>query len=367
MVAARISLVVDEPGLAALEPGWDDLVRAAARPSPFLLHGWVHEWWRHFGGGRRLAVAAAHRDDRLVGLFALCARRQAGVWVGEFLGAHESALADVLLAPSEPIQTASGLIAATRDSMGAVDLFGLPGDSVLMAAAPVGALWSVERVSAPTMTMPDGFEALYAERTSSKTRNTHRRRRKQLDALGEVRFRVARTADELVPALAEAQRLHALRWAGRPDLSEFTTVRGLPFHAAVVRRLAPLDIVRIVLCELDGRAIAHHYYFALDGRMVVHCLAFDPAYQDVSVGLTTNLETLRAASDEGLTRVEFLGGDERYKLELADGPAPLYQAIGLSRGAGGAAVTAARRAVIRLRLRLRSSARARRLYGRLRG
>ena len=199
------------------------------------------------------------------------------------------------------------------------------------------------------MTMPDGFEARYVERTSSKTRNTHRRRRKQLDALGDVRFRVARAPEELEPALAEAQRLHALRWEGRPDQSEFTSERGRPFHLAAIRRLAPLDTVRIVLCELDGVAIAHHYYFALEGRMIVHCLAFDPAYQEVSVGLTTNLETLRAASAEGLTTVEFLGGDERYKLELADGMAPLYQGLGLARGVRGTGAVVARRAMIDLR------------------
>jgi CelD/BcsL family acetyltransferase involved in cellulose biosynthesis len=367
VTAARISLISDESGLVGLEPGWDGLVRGAPRPSPFLLHGWVHEWWRHFGRDRRLAVAAAHRDGALVGVLPLCARRRAGVWIGEFLGGHESALADVLLAPGEPVQTASALIAAVRREVAAVDLFGLPGDSVLKAASPPGALSFIERVAAPTMTMPDGFEAVYTERTSSKTRNTHRRRRKQLDALGDVRFRVARSAEDLVPALAEAQRLHALRWAGRPDLSEFTTPTGRAFHAAALRRLAALDVIRIVLCELDGHAIAHHYYFAIDGRMVVHCLAFDPAYQDVSVGLTTNLETLRAASAEGLTRVEFLGGDERYKLELADGSAPLYQAVGLSSGVAGVAATAWRRSLIRLRLRLRSSPLARRAYARLAG
>ena len=294
-------------------------------------------------------------------------KRRSGVRVAEFLGGHESALADLLLAPGEAATTATALLQATRPAFDAVDLFGLPGDSALARTAGGDALRLIERVAAPYMTMPDGFEARYVERTSSKTRNTHRRRRRQLDALGEVEFRVARTPAELEPALREAQRLHALRWEGRPDQSEFATERGRPFHLAAIRRLAPLDTVRIVLCELDGLAIAHHYYFALEGRMIVHCLAFDPAYQEVSVGLTTNLETLRSASAEGLTAVEFLGGDERYKLELADGMAPLYQAIGLASGVRGAGAVAARRAMIDLRIRLRSSPRARRIYERLAG
>ena len=32
--------------LESLAGEWDDLVRGMRRPSPFLLHGWVVEWWR---------------------------------------------------------------------------------------------------------------------------------------------------------------------------------------------------------------------------------------------------------------------------------------------------------------------------------
>jgi CelD/BcsL family acetyltransferase involved in cellulose biosynthesis len=361
----EIALVDSAEGLLALADGWDALVRAAPRPSPFLLHDWVVEWWRYLADGRSLAIGVARRDGVLVGLLPLCVRRRLGVRVAEFLGGHESALADLLLAPGEDADTGVALLAATRVAYDAADLFGLPAESRLQAAAPFGAMRMIERVSAPYLTMPDGFDEVYRERTSSKTRNTHKRRLRQLEALGEVTFRVVRDPAELPAALTEAQRLHELRWAGRPDRSEFVTPNGLLFHRAALERLAPLDVVRIVLCELDKKAIAHHYYFALDGRMIVHCLAFDPALGHMSVGLLTNLETLRAASEEGLETVEFLGGDERYKLELADGLAPLYQAIGLARGPRGVAVSSSRRAAIDLRVRLRDSPTARKIYERV--
>ena len=47
------------------------------------------------------------------------------------------------------------------------------------------------------------------------------------------------------------------------------------------------------------------------------------------------LDAIEAAAAEGATRVEFLGGAERYKLELADRLEPLYQGLGL-RGSRGA-------------------------------
>ena len=87
--------------------------------------------------------------------------------------------------------------------------------------------------------------------------------------------------------------------------------------------------------------------------MYVHRLGFDPSFARYSPGLVNTLDTIETAAAEGLTRVEFLGGAERYKLELADRLDPLCQGIGLARGPLARAVVASRLAYIRLRLRLK--------------
>jgi CelD/BcsL family acetyltransferase involved in cellulose biosynthesis len=180
--------------------------------------------------------------------------------------------------------------------------------------------------------------------------------------VGKVEISVARTRAELEPALEEAFRLHALRWEGRPDGSGFVTPTGLRFHRASIRALAEIDVPRIVTLEIDGRAIAFHYYFALQGRMYLHRIAFDPAFARFSPGLVNILDTLEIGAAEGLTRVEFLGGAERYKRELVDRFEPLYLGLGLAGSAPGRAVVAARTGWLRLRESLKRSATARGLY-----
>jgi CelD/BcsL family acetyltransferase involved in cellulose biosynthesis len=96
--------------------------------------------------------------------------------------------------------------------------------------------------------------------------------------------------------------------------------------------------------------------------MYVHRLAFDPALSRYSPGLVSTLETLRVASDEGMTKVEYLGGGERYKLELSDRLEPLQQAVGLSRNAAGAVAARLRVAAIETRKTLKRSERLQRLY-----
>jgi len=350
-----------EASFAEVGETWDTLVRDMPRPSPFLLHGWLREWWRHYGEGSTLAVQAAFRDGTVVGALPLLIHSRRGLRIATFLGGRQSALADLLLAEGEDPAVAAELVArAASAGQDYADLFGLSGDCRL--AAVLGPSHLHERIEAPVLDISAGWEATYRAKTTSKKRSHHRKRRRQLAQLGKVRFSVARTRAELEPALEEAFRIHALRWKGRPDGSGFTTPTGMRFNRAAATALAEIDVARIVTLELDGRAIAFHYYFALEGRMYLHRMAFDPAFARVSPGLMAALEALKIGAAEGLTWVEFLGGADRYKVELADRFEPLHLGLGLAGSATGSAVVAARTRWLRLRETMKRSATARSLY-----
>jgi CelD/BcsL family acetyltransferase involved in cellulose biosynthesis len=359
----RVATVTTTDEFASLRPGWDQLVRAMGRPSPFLLHGWLAAWCRHHVPDGDLRVHVARRGDALVGAFPLYVGRTHGLRVVRFLGGTQSALADLLLAPDASADVRDPLVRGALDSgHDLADLFGIAGTGNLASACDVARLQLIERVEAPVLDLSPGFDAVYQAKTSSKRRNLHKRRLRQLGELGEVRFRVARSPDELREALEHAFALHNLRWSGRPDGSGFATPTGMRFHRDAIAALAELDVPRIITLELDGRPIAFHYYLALSGTMYVHRLAFDPELARLSPGVLTTLEALKVASDEGLHRVEFLGGDERYKLELADRVEPLYQGLGMAATTAGRIAVAARLGGIATRKRLKRSPMLRKLY-----
>ena len=162
-------------------------------------------------------------------------------------------------------------------------------------------------------------------------------------------------------ALEDAFRLHSLRTRGRPDSTTFGSALGRRFHRAVLSRLAAKGIPRIVTLKLEGRAIAFHYYFALSGRMYTHRAAFDPSLRRYSPGIINTLDTLEAASAEGLTFVEFLNAD-RAKRDLADQVDGLFEGFGLARTRLARGALALGKASVRLRVALRDSAAAQRLY-----
>lgn len=341
---------------AALAPQWNGLVCSMRRPTPFMLHGWLEAWWMHHGHEREMRVEAALDGDVLVAAIPLEIERRFGLRVGHLMGRHHAALGDLLVAPDAKDDVLRELLDHVRaSSVDWLDLFGPSREGVLLGRAMPSDLVAIERVEAPVLEIPGGWDEAYRRNVSGKKRNLHRRRRRQLEALGSVSVTVATQGHELAAALEAAFRLHDLRWRGRSDTSEFTTRAGKAFHRAAATNLARDGVPRILLLLVDGKPVAFHYGMLFEGVFFNHRLAFDPALARLSPGLVTTLEAIVSAVGAGAQRVEFLGGGERYKLELADRIDPIYQCIGLAttrRGGVGASVS---EAALRGKLRLKRS------------
>jgi CelD/BcsL family acetyltransferase involved in cellulose biosynthesis len=360
-----LETITTEDAFARLAGQWDPLVRAMPRPSPFMLHCWLLEWWRHYGDGCRLAVEVAFRGPDLVGALPLITHSYGGLRIATFVGARQSCLADALIAEGEG--DGEELVEALADRVRAsehdyADLFGLAVEGRLAALRGRRRLRLFQRIEAPVLDLDEGWNAAYRRKTNSRKRSHHNHRRRQLAELGRIEVTRARTIEELEPAMEEAFRLHALRWEGRPDGSGFVTETGKEFNRAALRGLAKIDATRIVLLKLDRRPIAFCWYFVLERRAYFHRLAFDPAYSKCSPGLVNALDTLQTAAREGAVRAEFLGGAERYKVELADRFEPLHVGLGLPGTARGRCVVEARTRWLELRRRGKRSGVARKLY-----
>lgn len=358
-----MSVISDAAGLEALAHEWDPLVLAAARPSPYMLHVWVTAWWRHFGMGSALAVITARRGSTLVGIAPMFIRRQRGLRTCEFLGSYESALGDLLIGPGDDGSVAKALLASLAElPFDYLDVFGAPAGGVFRQLATDQRLHHVRRVEAPVIHMPHGWEAVYAARVNSKRRAMHRRQMRTLEEVGTVSWTTAHTPEAVEIELEDAFELHARRWQGRPDGSTFGLATAHAFHREATRALAAMDAVRLTTLRVDGRPVAFSCNLLLGRTLYAHRLAFDPAFGPYSPGRATAYRAIADAASAGVTRVEFLGGDEQYKLSIADSCEPLYEVIGLSRGLLAHMTTWALLFTINSRLRLKQNPLLHRLY-----
>jgi CelD/BcsL family acetyltransferase involved in cellulose biosynthesis len=362
----RIETISSERAFERLPGSWDELVRAMPRPSPFLLHSWLLEWWRHYGAGHDLAVHVAYRDDRLVAALPLYVRHRSGLRVGEFVGGTWAFLADLLVEPGEESSARPLLEHAGSSRHDFMNLFGLPGSSRLVAALPPTALHLVERLEAPVLDLSAAWETVYRTKLSAKARRRRRRRLRQLQELGTVDVSIARTREELEPALEEVFRVHALRWRGQRGPSGFVSPTGIEFHRAALLRLADQGVPRLTTISLDGRVVAFALALQLSGRTYGLTRAFDPEYARFSPGTEAKLRSLEAAAEEGVVRAEFLGAAGPHNRALTDRYEPIYEGIGLAQTLRGRAAAQALLGGIRVRRAVKRSETARKLYYRVR-
>ena len=312
---------------------WDELVRAMRKPTPFLLHGWVEAWLRHYVDDAEPAIHIARRGGRLVAALPFIVRRRWSLRIASFVG-DEYPFVDVLLAPDERLETATTLLRYAGESHDCASLGMISTDSAIVEACETR-LRLVPRVGAPILDLSGGFEQVYSEKYSKKARREHARRQRKLAELGTVEIDIARTPEEIKVALEDALRLHALRWKGRFDLSTFGTEQGTLFHRDALQGLAESGAVQLQTLRLDGRAIAFRCNLALGNRTFFYRSAFDPAYSHATPGVLSALGAIKQAASEGSTAIEFLGGTQAYKLELADRVEQLYVGFGLASGIRG--------------------------------
>ena len=353
-----VETVTTLEGFDALAGEWDGLVGAMPRPSPFLLHGWLRAIWPLLNEPR---ICVAHRDGRLAAALPLDVRNHRGLRVAEFAGGIDAHLADLLLAPGEDTGLVHALVAeAALGGFDFADLFGMPAGSRLELAVGPRGLRLLERVEAPVLDLSRDWKAVYAEKASAKTRQTHRRKLRRLGEQGRLEFSLASTPEELATAIEETFRVHALRWRGRPDGSGLGRPEVREAQRVAYRSLA--GTARILTLSLDGRALAYNCFLVLGERLYSHRLGFDPEYGQWSPGLLCTLELCERAAADGVARVEFLGGDEEYKLQLADRFEPLLEGFGLAQTMRGRTAVVTRVCTVVARRRLKRFRRLHHFY-----
>jgi len=343
---------------------WDTLVRAMKRPTPFLLHGWIRAWLRHCTRGAKTAIYVARRNGRLAAALPLVIHRRFGLRIARFVG-DDHPFVDALLASDEGPELVSALASYAAPSFDCAALLTISRESAL-AQTCAEHLRLAPRVRAPALDLAPDFEQTYRDKYSSKKRKIHMRHRRQLAKLGKLEFELAKSPEELAPALEHAFRLHALRWRDRFDSSGFVTPTSASFHRDAARNLASDDVMRILTARVGGQPIAFAYYFVLSGRMFYYRTAFDPEFAAFSPGLLSLLAALELATGEGVTTVELLGGVQRFKMEIADRIEQLYVGVGFGNRIGGRSYARALAYSYRFRDRLASSSLAQRLYSGLR-
>ena len=168
----------------------------------------------------------------------------------------------------------------------------------------------------PRMSLADTYGALEA-RWSRNHRSQVRRRIKKLETLGSTTFDVAAKREEILSRLPNLFEMHRANWRARGGGSEFDDASNVHFIEQLASEL-PIEHLHYSEVLSDGSPISCHFGF-LDGRNILwYKPAFDLSFAQYSPGMVHIAQLSKWGIENGFAVLDFMQGDESYKLSWAD-------------------------------------------------
>jgi CelD/BcsL family acetyltransferase involved in cellulose biosynthesis len=315
------------PGAADI---WERLRRAAPTESLFLTPDWLQAWCRHLGTGQPLVFAVLDgRDGDEVAALAPIDR----VWLGGLavlrpLGLGVTDYADLLLPPEPARRRAAlgalaGALVERAGAWDALDLRGVPAESATVRdLIAVAAGRGMRHAVLPGYPRPaialDGTWDAYLQTRPGRFRYNLRSRLRRLGEQGPFQFRSIADPAEVPAALATLTDLHARRWHGQHTATIFSSSAvARRFYADACTRYARRGLLDLTLLEVGGRAVAGSLGFVDRDTFYYYLPAWEPSLARLAPSSLLLAYLIERAYARGLTRFDFMLGDEPYKADWA--------------------------------------------------
>ena len=143
-----------------------------------------------------------------------------------------------------------------------------------------------------------------------------RRRRNKLQKAGQVRFRHLQTQQAAGTYLGDFFRHHVRRHAAIGKRSVYAAPESCQFIRTLFAKLG--SATRFGVLELDGRPLAWHFGFQVNGKFLLYQHTFDLDASDYTPGELLLWNLFEYAKDQVTREFDFGKGDEPYKNRFAN-------------------------------------------------
>ncbi len=302
--------VVERESLGAVAPAWDELVSVAPLPSPFL-----RSWWLENTASPGSTYLLVLSGEQLLGGLAVDRDVRLGVEHVRLMSSGDLGPdhLDLLAAPgSEAVVEAALSEWLARPGGRFIELEGIVEGARLEAVvAPMGGRRWVGSSSAPWVELKGDFEE-YRSSLPSRLRSSMSRTSSRLRGLG-VRYHVAEP-EESGEAIEWLRRLHTASWG-----SHSTFLPSFSRFAAAARIGIARGELRIHQLVAGDEVIATQAWFELGERASFYQSGRNSTdAQWRGAGNVLHAFVAERAFDVGFKELDFLRGNEQYKLEWAD-------------------------------------------------
>jgi CelD/BcsL family acetyltransferase involved in cellulose biosynthesis len=321
------ALLVEEvkslDAFASLEGEWRALVEEAPLATVFHTWEWLSSRLASYWSNDELALLLARRGGRLVAAAPFVVDRQAEQWCRGSLTLPEDGVDLLTVEPMSRVLDAffSKLRGSRRHWR--IGLGRLPASSDVAVALPAAARRNglnafVRPADTVRLVHTDGGWDAYLASRPGRVRREWRRKQRKLEGTGKMEIRTITAPDECDAVFDDVVAIEAASWK-EGEGSSIAGQKGESFYHALARLSAERGWLRLHLLYLDERPVAYFYGVVFRERLYGFKTSYDVAFAKLSPGVVVVLHAMRAAFEEGVSVIDFLGFDSRWKVEAATG------------------------------------------------
>ncbi len=332
----HVSRIATTEELERLKPNWNCLAHAM----PFRTWQWLFNWWKHYGQGKTLYTLAVHDDGgALVGVAPwFIERRGNDGRVIQFLGSGDvctdylTILATMEHTRAVSTAIAEWLVRAAGENVESDDRWDLLDfESMSVGDTNIESLLSVLHTSgcafnrSPAancwrLDLPSTWDEFASglRRTQGKT---VRRVSRRLFDNGRGVIRTCDDSTELEAQMRVVVDLHQLRWTSLGEPGCFASRNFSRFLHDSAADLFSAEMLDIRCLEIEGQPVAAEFFLTSATSRYLYQGGVDPKSLKESPGHAIMSTIIRDAIEAGCQYLDFLRGDEAYK--VAWGARPL--------------------------------------------
>lgn len=313
----------DPKQLAVLGDEWDDLYQHCSRATPFQRCEWMLAWIEAFAP-RDLLVIEFRDERRLVGIAPLLIYSRgpdrilafAGGGVSDYLGllAESGRVREVLQALLQCVLKIS--------DWNLLELTDIPRESPIILFDKLKP-YVREHDSCSVLQLP-GTEEELLRIFSDKQRANLRNARSRVQRAGGAQVEIV-SSDTLTEFLEDLFRVHTARWSNSGQAGVLNDECTRTFHRLCSPHLLAAEVLKLYRMRVGEMTVAVLY--SLWERETVYCYlqGFDPKASFLSPGTYLMYEVLKDAVHHGISRFDFLRGQEGYKKHWRAQPNSTYR------------------------------------------
>jgi CelD/BcsL family acetyltransferase involved in cellulose biosynthesis len=322
----QIEIINGLDRFASIAGDWDRLVQRADVDRVFCSHTWFRTWWESFGADRQLHVLTAWMGGELVAAVPLM--RTVASLYGFRLKTLESiynphtARYDVIVAN----KSASDLYPRIWNHLSRTEEC----DAIVLKQIPEGSqtVAAIERLAredgwlsgqwsgrpSPYIPLACDYENFIA-RLKGNYRYNLRKRYERLGKLGPIDVEVVSERGSVRDAMRDGMKIEAAAWKGDQGTAINSDTAVAEFYTQLAERESESGRLRLSFLRVGGRRIAFNYLLRGGDKIYGVKIGYDPEYHTYSPGNTLLNLILKEACAEGLVEYDFLGTDDKWKLD----------------------------------------------------